>query len=159
MNYRRALLGLAFLSLAAHAHERTGEQRWTFEDGWVVAGVDEAKAEMTFVSTTRVLRAGSAAQVETLRVHRDIDERFGTDQAHYHMLVDCSDLSWTRISFRGYRPDGTSGPLITRDLGSRPPPPEGGILRKAFELTCSDSRTEEAIIADPYGFAKQHFAG
>lgn len=157
--FRLALLGLGLVASAASAHQGGEKQIWNTDDGWLLAGTDEVKGEMTFVSSTRVLRAGSAAQVETLRVHRDVDTRFGTDQAHYHLLVDCDDLSWTRISFRGYRPDGSSGPLITKDIGLREAPPEGGIMRRAFDVACGIDAAENAIIADPYSHAKAYFAG
>lgn len=140
------------------AQDEAQELPWKPQDRWVWVGTDDEKGEMTFVALARVVRAGSAAKVETLRVHRDIDERFGTDQAHYHMLVDCDDMSWTRLSFRGYRPDGSSGPLLTRDIGPREAPADGSMLGRAFTLACGGESDSAAVVASPYEHAKQAMA-
>lgn len=150
---------LAALPLAANAHDRGENLPWNERDGWVLVGTDEEKGEMTFVALNHIKRVGSAAKVETLRVHRDIDERFGTDQAHYHLLVDCDDFSWTRISYRGYRPDGSGAHLLTREIGEREAPPSGSLFDQVFNLACATDAADGTVIPSPYEFAKSHFEG
>ena len=153
MRIAAAALVCGLLVTSAHAHDRGESSPWSERDGWVHVGTDREKGDVTYVAVDHLLRAGDAVFVETLRVEASVDERFGTNQAHYHMLLDCSDGTWTRISYRGYRPDGTGSRLLDRPLGEREPLDQTSVLGRAFAIACMDATEGLERIADPVAHA------